>query len=360
VISMYKCEYMMNANISCSLYTMKRSRTDSFVPVNPNAPKKRRNKSLATYGQVLSFSDALDSESPRSMPSHDENRPLSSPWMPTPRFRIWGHDWGPSASTLDSAFSSVHSESAQTSGLRSGPHSGSSGTSTSNVGDTSTNSTARDHFAAYMHLPVPLESPPVLLELRRMAGDTTLGTSGMREYKSSGTPPAAKSAWKECKENVLKALSDAGRSPLDLVLDILDSTQLEYENYRSRWFSPNNNKLSLLLDQIFAHPKGKDLISCWMKPRILDSVCSMVGSEMDSVVGKLSLPSVEHISPQFINDWTLETIIEPATLLCPSLLRILEAVASKVPDAPEVDLMARRVHSSHIIEFLATDEDIFA
>ena len=313
----------MNANISSALYTMKRSLSDNIVPVNPNAPKKRRNKSLATYGQVLSFSDALDSESqtPRSsMPSPDENRLLSSPWTPTSRFRNWGQDWGPSASTSDSAFSSVRSESAQTSG----PHSGSSGT---NAGDTFTNSTVRDNFAAYMRPPAPLESPPILLELRRMADHTTLGTSGMREYKSSGTPPAAKSTWKVCKENVLKALSDAGKSPLDLVLDILDSTQLEYENYRSRWLSPNSNKLFLLLDQIFAHPKGHDLISRWMQPHILDSVCSVVGSEMDSAVGMLSLPSVEHITPQFINDWKLETIIEPATQLCPSLLCILEAAA---------------------------------
>lgn len=299
---------------------MKRSRSDSIVPVNPNAPKKQRNKTLATYGQVLNFSDTLDSESPRSTRIHDENRPystLSSPWTPTPRFRNWGQDWGASTSTSDSALSSVHS--ARTPGPLD--------TGSANASDLSTNSTVRDNFASHMPPLVPLESPPVLLELRTMAGHTTLGTLGMREYKSSGTPSAAQSAWKECKENILRAFSDAGRSPLDLVLDILDPTQLEYENYRSRWFSPASNKLLLLLDQIFAHPKGHNLVSRWMQPHIFDSVCSVVSSEMDSVVGKLYLPSVEHISPQFINDWTLETIVEPATQLCPSLLRILEAAA---------------------------------
>jgi hypothetical protein len=123
-------------------------------------------------------------------------------------------------------------------------------------------------------------------------------------------------------------ISEASRSPLDLISDILDVTQDEHEQYRSRWFSPaRHSKLSDLLDNIFAHPKGRDLILEWMQPHTLESVCSTVSSEMDLVVKELSLPSVEHVSSEFINNWTLETVIEPATQLCPSLLRILEAAA---------------------------------
>jgi len=48
---------------------------------------------------------------------------------------------------------------------------------------------------------------------------------------------------------------------------------------------------------------------------------------MDLVIKELSLPSVEHVSSKFINDWTLETAVKPATQLCPSLLHILEAAA---------------------------------
>ena len=146
----------------------------------------------------------------------------------------------------------------------------------------------------------PLESPPIFLELRRKAKRSTLGTSGIREYKSPGILPAAQSAWNECKEKVLTAFSDAGWSPLDLIIDILDPSQHEYENYRSRWFSPPSNKLSLLLDQIFAHPKGHNLVLDWMRPHALSSVCSTVSSEMDLVVKELSLPSVEHVSPTLL------------------------------------------------------------
>lgn len=310
---------------------MKRDSSAVFIPFDPNAPKKRRQRrstSLAsTYGQVLSFaSDTPDT--PRSVPTQDENQAsltLSSPWMPTPsnwmptpQFRNWTAPTpAMTGSDTDSAFSSNFS------GARLG---------LSNDDDPFTNSTAREHSAADPPLVLPSESPPVLLKFRRRSshGSGILGTPGVRAYKPLNTPSAAQSTWDECKENVLQTFSDAARSPLDLILDLLDPTQSEYENYRSRWFSPTCNKLSLLLDRIFSHPKGNGLILQWMRPHVLDSVCSLVSSEMDLVVNKLYLPSVEHISSEFINDWTLETVIEPAIQLCPSLSRILEAAAQTV------------------------------
>jgi hypothetical protein len=78
---------------------------------------------------------------------------------------------------------------------------------------------------------------------------------------------------------------------------------------------------------MFAHPKGHDLVLRWMQPHVLDTVCSTISLEMDLVIKKVFLPSVEHITPNFINGWTLETVIEPAAQLCPSLLRVLEAAA---------------------------------
>jgi hypothetical protein len=48
---------------------------------------------------------------------------------------------------------------------------------------------------------------------------------------------------------------------------------------------------------------------------------------MDLAVKELFLPSVEHVSSEFINNWTLETVVEPAAQRCPSLLRVLGAAA---------------------------------
>jgi hypothetical protein len=290
---------------------MKRSNA-IIIPVNPNTPKKRRRKNLVTYGQTLSFTSDT-SDTPRSMPTQDENlpyRPLSSPWTPTPRFRNW--------ESSKSARTSFDSDFSATSGVFSA---GSSQVTQRSV------TSSLDPLVADVPSSLPLGRPATLLKLRRKAGQSMLATSGMRTYNSPGTPPTAQSVWKECKEKVLQAFTDAGRSPLELILDILDSGQHEYENYRSRWFSPASNKLSLLLDRIFAHPKGHDLVLQWMQPHALDSVCSSISSEMDLAVKELSLPSVEHVSSEFISHWTLETIVEPAYQLCPSLSRVLEAAA---------------------------------
>jgi hypothetical protein len=53
----------------------------------------------------------------------------------------------------------------------------------------------------------------------------------------------------------------------------------------------------------------------------------MVASEMDLVTKELSLPSIEHVSSDFISNWSLDRVIEPATQLCPLLICILEATA---------------------------------
>ena len=55
---------------------------------------------------------------------------------------------------------------------------------------------------------------------------------------------------------------------------------------------------------------------------------------MDLAVKELSLLSVEHVMTDFISDWTLEKVVEPATRLCPSLLQVLEA-AAQTPEAKQ-------------------------
>jgi hypothetical protein len=158
---------------------MKRRSSDfSIIPVDPTAPKKRRHNSLDTHGQVLAFTDMISdaSDSPRSLPTHDENRTLSSPWTPITH-QLW--NWVPSTPAQTSSgsdfspFSSSSTPSTRTS-------------DNSNDDYLLSNSAARDPFGTYLPPPLPLESPPLLLELRRTAGHSTLQTSDMRAYKSPG------------------------------------------------------------------------------------------------------------------------------------------------------------------------------
>ena len=276
---------------------MKRT-NNNFVSFNPNSSKKRRRKKPIKHGETLSFEStgtASGLDSPGS--TLDENHlqlTLGSPWTPLPNFRTWD-------------------SSRQTS---------------------SHLPTAQNHQGLIQFPPTPplippgpsLESPPILLTLNNSGTDLgqSLEVSDLRVYEPSSSPP---SGWVECKRKVLKAIADAGQSPLDLILDILDSSQDEYEQYRVRWFSTSCNKVSCLLDGILAHSKGHNLVLNWMLPHSLESVCFMVASEMDLAVKELSFPSVAYVSTEFISQWTLKSAIEPATQLCPSLLRILDAAA---------------------------------
>ena len=84
---------------------------------------------------------------------------------------------------------------------------------------------------------MPSDSLPILLKLHNPAKnlDQTLEASHLHVYESPSQ--TRRNVWKDCKQKALKMISDASRSPLDLILDILDSTQEEHEHYRSRWFS---------------------------------------------------------------------------------------------------------------------------
>ena len=292
-------------------------KSDIFVSVNPNSPRKRRRRKLSSgHGQIIHFgaastNTALDSLGSAHIP--DENRPLNamlgSPWTPIPDFR----PWDPSKRTGTNLLT---------------PSTASAPTPSDPMDNNSFTSYALGDYEIPEDLPcVEPESIPLLLKLRNTSNNMgrTLEATQSRLHTPSLTP---RSAWRDCKQDVLKMISDASRSPLDLILDILDPSQDKHELYRSRWFSPaRHSKLSDLLDSIFAHPKGQDLILQWMKPHALDFICSTVASEMDLVTKELSLPSVEHVSPAFISNWSLESVIEPAIRLCPSLIRILEAAA---------------------------------
>jgi hypothetical protein len=163
-------------------------------------------------------------------------------------------------------------------------------------------------------------------------------------YKSPGIPPAAQCAWNKYKEKVLQAFSDAVRSPLDIILDIMDSTQLEYENYvvtscRFSWI-------------IFLLTRKATTWSCTGCTLVLSTLSAQL-SILKWSSSRSSPPSVEQVSSEFINNWTLETVVEPATQLCPSLLCILEA-AAETKEAKQKNKIKspKTVRSTHLFMLL--------
>ena len=255
---------------------------------------------------------------------------LDRPWTPLPNFRSWDTS-NQSASNLPTASEADDDSLSRYSHLCIRRTRSFDFPSLDASGDDSISCYAAQESSQDGEMPsTPSDSPPILLKLRNSLAksvDQTLEASHSHVYKHPSLTPPSQSVWGQCKQKVLKAIANAHHSPLDLIMDILDESQDEYEHYRSRWFSSSCNKLSILLDRIFVHPKGRDLVLQWMRPHSLESVCSTVASEMDLVVKELSLPSVEHVSTEFIANWTLERVVEPATQHCPSLLQILEAAA---------------------------------
>jgi hypothetical protein len=199
-----------------------RRTNDIFVSVNPNSPRKQRRKKLTSYGQVIHFgSTSTVSDSLGSAHIPDENQPnavLGSPWTPLPTFRSWD-------------LSTRTGSGLETPSVASAP-------SDVFTSDTAENNSLTSCALGEYEIPERLshvepESSPVLLKLRKSANslDGTLEASHLRIYDTPTLTP--QNAWRACKRDVLKMISDASRSPLDLIADILDPSQDEHEQYRS-------------------------------------------------------------------------------------------------------------------------------
>ena len=154
---------------------MKR-RNDPFVLVDPNSPKKRKQKRLISHGQLLSFGSApTGSDSQNSRDTHDENLPypnLGSPWVPLSRFKTWD--------PLKALSNSGSTRFPRPTLL--GSSSESPWTPDSPANQSTSYYTFPDKEGVGMSSFVPLESPPVVLELSGTADELgyTLETSDLR------------------------------------------------------------------------------------------------------------------------------------------------------------------------------------
>ena len=150
---------------------MKRAK-DGFVSVNPNSPRKKRQKKLNTYDNAISFSSTGTSESAttsgsahstpnENQPAHPTIPTLGSPWAPLPNFRTWDYS---KQTQVGSDFRA-----------------------------------AQDRQIPTGYPSTPSESPPILLRFGNTAN--TLGQTPDSSHFRVYEPPriAPHSAWRECK-----------------------------------------------------------------------------------------------------------------------------------------------------------------
>jgi hypothetical protein len=158
----------------------------------------------------------------------------------------------------------------------------------------------------------------------------------------------------------LAFLRDGRLSPVDFLIDILDSRRDEFGGYRDGLYKENSTRLGDLMDVIMSDPKGKRKLEEWMELHAVDVVCRAVGQEMDAVKKDFNM-SIADVSPEYLRNWDLgaNTSNEKA----PILQQILHSAAqtdtakekNKIKDPHTVRLINLSVYSYGDIVIIAVD-----
>lgn len=127
--------------------------------------------------------------------------------------------------------------------------------------------------------------------------------------------------------SALKILRDGRISILDLLVKIMDPSQMLYSTYRDRMYVPSatekqlgNGRLEKVLDFLWDDPRSHARVLEWMQPHALSYVCDTVYGEMDQVKQCLHV-TLNTITPELLLacdvEKTLSSVVrEHAPVLC--------------------------------------------
>jgi hypothetical protein len=142
-------------------------------------------------------------------------------------------------------------------------------------------------------------------------------------------PPKALKSRAQCFEDVLGILREGHLSPFDLMVELLDDSNLKHCAYRNELYKEENIKLSEILELIFSNASGKEKLTEWMLPHALEVICGKVSDEMDVVQKAKKLPGLEAITPEIIKAWRVSGHQEKAPCLFEILLAAAETASAK-------------------------------
>ncbi|KAJ6585348.1 hypothetical protein B0H19DRAFT_1250196 [Mycena capillaripes] len=112
-------------------------------------------------------------------------------------------------------------------------------------------------------------------------------------------------------------------SPVDILIQVLDTDNMVYDRYRSNLYHDDSTKLAKLLAKIMMHHKGRRKLFECMCPTLEDFSCDVVADEMDERRRNTMLPSIAAVTTEFIEKWRLEEDVDST----PFLTCILTTVA---------------------------------
>lgn len=124
----------------------------------------------------------------------------------------------------------------------------------------------------------------------------------------------------------LKRLQKAKLTLIDL-LGYVVSGHGDFLPYHQAFFSEKNGPALLdILSKIFDDPKGADLTREWLLPRAVDVVCETIHQEMEQAKPLLRM-NADQVTPDFIDNWDINKIMEPVERLTPTWSAVFEAAA---------------------------------
>jgi len=139
----------------------------------------------------------------------------------------------------------------------------------------------------------------------------------------------------------LEALRDARISVMDLLLAILNGNASEFYSYRLA-FLCDNRRIKDVLDIIWTDKKSKPAFEYWLEDDGVQHVCKLISKEMEAAKPMLRM-SIKDVTPQFIEQWDVNTIMDPVAAATPTWSKILSAATEpqKKSDACNPDTRNR-------------------
>jgi hypothetical protein len=118
-----------------------------------------------------------------------------------------------------------------------------------------------------------------------------------------------------------EGLRDARISVMDFLVAILTGITPEFYSYRLAFLS-DNTRIRDLLDIVWTEKKSKPAFESWFNDNGIQHICKLVSKEMESVKPMLKM-NIKDVTPQFIEQWDINEIIDPVAAATPTWSKIL-------------------------------------
>ncbi|KAK7016069.1 hypothetical protein R3P38DRAFT_3203850 [Favolaschia claudopus] len=153
--------------------------------------------------------------------------------------------------------------------------------------------------------------------------------SNVSEQELEGLPPESFSLRRERLstyqkiDRILAELRHGRISPVDVLIQVLDSDDISYDRYRGHLYREDSGKLMELVEKIMGDDSGqRKLLDC-MRPHLQDFACETVSNEMESLHDVSILPKVSAVTAEFIENFNLDENLA----MTPFLTSILTSAA---------------------------------